>query len=120
MVKMAESNPARLSERVAAVVSAARSYDLRQDQEAWSQLDELSSNTDIDGVEVDPAGIIFEDGDRFKGLLNVYVVLRYDADEEGDAFTTSDAFMGFFAGHFGPNETPVLDKVTVDTSTFYQ
>ena len=105
-------------ERIAAVVAAARSYDLREDANAWWELHDRSSNTEIDGVEVDSAGVIFGGKDRFRGLMNVYVVLKYDADEEGDGFTTSDAFQAFFDGHFGPDEKPVIDHVRVDTSPF--
>jgi Predicted pPIWI-associating nuclease len=98
------------------VVAAVKDADLTA-FDAWSDLDVLSSRTQIDAIEVDPAGISISN-DGFHGVANVYVVLEYGGGEDDDGFTTSDAFLGKFAGHFD-NGNPVLEKFTVDTSPFY-
>lgn len=101
--------------RLSAVLQAASDYDLTQ-SEAWSDLDELSTHTYVDDVEVDPAGIKIE-GNEFKGIINVYVLLQYGKDAE-EGFQTSDAFRGQFSGHF-EGGLAIIDKVSVDTSPFF-
>ena len=64
----------------------------------WSDLDELSTHTILEGVEVDPEGILIDDDGRFKGVMNVYVTLQYGKDDD-EGFTTSDSFLGRFEGH---------------------
>jgi hypothetical protein len=86
---------------------------------AWNDLDVLSTHTYIDGIEVDPAGIIFENGKKFHGVVNIYVLLEYGPNGS-DNFQTSESFLGRFHGHLEPDGKPVVDDVTVDTSPFYE
>lgn len=109
------SDPKR-ADRVGAVLQAVTDLDLTQ-SDAWSDLDELSTHTYIDDVEVDPEGIVLDDG-RFKGMMNVYVLLQYGRDNQ-EGFQTSDAFRGRFEGHF-EGAAAIIDKVSVDTSPFYE
>ena len=109
------SDPNR-ADRVGAVLQAVTDLDLTQ-SEAWSALDELSTHTYIDDVEVDPEGIVLDE-DRFKGMMNIYVLLQYGRDNQ-EGFQTSDAFRGWFNGHFEGAEA-IIDGVRVDTSPFYE
>ena len=101
--------------RLSAVLQAASDYDLTQ-SDAWSDLDELSTHTYVDDVEVDPDGIKIE-GNNFKGILNVYVLLQYGKDND-EGFQASDAFRGQFSGHF-EGDLAIIDHISVDTSPFY-
>lgn len=98
------------------IVAAVKQADLKA-FDAWSDLEVLSSRTQVDAIRVNPEGIsISEDG--FRGVANVYVVLEYAEGPGKEGFTTSDAFLGKFKGHF-EDGNPVLDQFTVDTSPFY-
>jgi hypothetical protein len=85
---------------------------------AWSNLDELSNRTTLDGIEVDPAGITIS-GQDFKGVANVYVVLDYRGRPGEEGFTTSDSFLAEFSGRIESGE-PIIDTFAVDTSPFFE
>ncbi len=104
--------------RTLAVVKAVDNFDLGQSP-SWDDLDVSSTETSIDGVHVDPNGILFETKDRFSGVANVYVVLKYGAENEHE-FTTSDSFIGEFRGHFDEAGKAAIDEVSVDTSPLYE
>jgi Predicted pPIWI-associating nuclease len=79
---------------------------------AWSDLDILSSNTQVEAIEV------FEDEirqfpDRFEGPINVHVTLNYPED-----VMLSETFPGRFEGRWD-GDTPSIANVSVDTSSFY-
>lgn len=103
-------------QKVRAVIDAVRGLELSETA-AWSDLDALSSQTTVDGIEVDPEGVIFEDENRFRGIANVYVALRYGSGS--DSFETSDGFLGTFRGHIKKNGAPVVEEFTVDTTPFF-
>jgi len=105
---------ADIRERIAAAVN---DYDLSSD-EVWGELDELSTHTLLEGVEVDPEGVVVGEDGKFKGVFNVYVTLQYGKDVD-EGFATSDSFLGKFEGHL-EGQKPKLDKLTVDTSPFYK
>jgi hypothetical protein len=114
------SPPKRAPEakEISAIVEAMANADLTK-YDAWNALDELSSQTTVEGINVDPAAIIVT-GKRFIGLAAIYVALKYDADGDSDAILdTSDTFEGQFEGHF-EKARPIIDKVTVDTTPFYE
>lgn len=92
------------------IAEAVRSIELTETA-AWSDLDVLSSRTMIEAIEV------FEDeirafGDTFEGLINVHVTLQYSE------ITMSETFPGRFEGRWKANK-PVIENVSVDTSSFY-
>ncbi len=100
------------------IVRLVEGYDLTGDR-VWPELAALSSDTGVEAVEVDPEGIVI-DGNRFQGVMNVYLKLEYAADAQPEeAFTTSDAVLGKFEGHLKGGK-PVLDTVSVETSQFYE
>jgi hypothetical protein len=106
-------------ERKITVIMDAISKVKLTEHEAWKDLEGLSSHTTIDGINVDPAGVMVT-GNKFIGLAAVYVALKYDSDAGGGLETsTSDTFEGQFEGHFEGTQA-VIDRVTVDTSPFYE
>jgi len=104
------------AKKISAIVDAVSNAALTE-YDAWNDLDALSTHTDVDGIDVDPAGIELN-GDEFRGLAAIYVALQYGSGNE-ERFETSDTFEGQFEGHFDGTR-PVIDKITVDTSPFYE
>jgi hypothetical protein len=108
------SDPQRPA-RVEAIMRAVSEYDLTQ-SDAWADLDALSTHTYVENLEVDPEGVVIDD-DRFKGIMNVYVLLQYGPSNQ-EGFQTSDAFRAWFDGHF-QGQGAIIDRVKVDISPFY-
>lgn len=93
------------------IAEAVRNIELTETA-AWSDLDVLSSRTMIEAIEV------FEDeirafDDAFEGPINVHVTLQYPEN-----ITMSETFPGRFEGRWKANK-PVIENVSVDTSSFY-
>jgi hypothetical protein len=105
------------ADKIQSIVDAVETYGLEQSGE-WYKLDELSTHTRIDATEVDPDGVVLHDN-QFEGLMTVYVVLEYGGGKEKDGLTTSDSFNGKFSGHF-EDDKPIIDRVEIDTSSFYE
>src|SRR5215211_751931 len=103
------ANPER---RTQAIVEAIENFDI-VDSPAWHDLDILSTHTHIDGIEVDPEGIIFEPEGRFKGVANIYVLLKYGSDKD-EGFETTDSFRGYFQGHFEKGGKPIIENLSID------
>jgi hypothetical protein len=99
------------------IVEAVQAQEMTQ-TEAWSDLDALSSSTVVDTFETFAEEVRI-DGNTFSGPLTWYVLLRYGQDGDADQLTTSESFPGSFEGHF-EDEMPVVDKMSVDVSSFYQ
>ncbi len=104
--------------RTAKVLSAMSSYDLTSSS-AWNELDVLATRVSIDDVEVDPAGILFDDAGEFRGSVNIYVVLRYGPDGD-DGLETTESFRGRFHGRVSDDGIAEIADVTVDTSPFFE
>ena len=99
------------SRTISKIAAAVRNIELTETG-AWGDLDVLSSRTRIEGIEV------FEDeirvhGEEFEGPINVHVMLQYPED-----ITMSETFPGRFEGRWKADK-PVIEKVSVDTSSFY-
>jgi hypothetical protein len=109
-----KSRDDELREMIAKVL---KEYDLTSDV-AWGDLDELSTHTQLEAVDVDPEGILIDDAGRFSGVMNVYVTLQYGKDDK-EGFSSSDSFLGNFEGHL-EGARPKIDTVRVDTSPFYE
>ena len=110
-MQAAKRKDAHLQDKIA---SAMRQVDIGQFS-GWNDLDQLATRVEIQDLEVFESEIVV-DGDTFIGPVNVYVVLHY-GNEDGDAFP--DSYPGSFRGHLSDGK-PVIDDVTVDTSSFYQ
>lgn len=100
----------QIAEAVGSKVFSDESYSARAD------LAELSDRTDIHDVDVQENLISF-DGTKFSGMCEISVTLNYDNDADLDWRT--DIFPGQFWGHMD-GETPVVEDVTVDTSSFFE
>lgn len=93
------------------IADAVRNVELTE-MDAWNDLDALSSNTRIEAVEVFEDEIRFS-GEAFQGPINVHVTLRYPEN-----VTFTETFPGRFEGKWREGR-PLIDKVAVDTSSFY-
>lgn len=105
-----------LKEKLKAVAKAAEDFEL-DNAPVWSDLDELSTHTTLDDVEVDISGIVIE-GNAFSGVANVYVTLQFGRDDD-EGFHESDSFLAQFSGQFVKGE-PVINIFEIDTSSRYQ
>ena len=105
----------RNHDKIAAVAEVVREYNLYE-APIWSDLDELSTHTSVDDIEVDETGIVLE-GKRFRGVANVYVTLQFGRNDD-EGFHESDSFLANFEGRFADTE-PVIETFTIDTSSRY-
>jgi hypothetical protein len=81
---------------------------------AGPSIDEMSPRTILEDVEVFDDEIMFF-GDKFRGAINVYLTLNYENGKNGG--WASASFPGSFTGFLRGAE-PVVENVTVDTSSF--
>ncbi len=103
-------------DRRAAVIDAIGALDITQES-AWDDLNALSRNTGIDGIDAVPEGIFELDEGRFVAAATVYVILRYgDGD---DTFEDSDSFPMVVNGHFEKDGKAIIDEAEVNTASFY-
>ncbi len=96
------------------IVAAVRKIEV-SDTEAWRDLSLLASDVRVNDIEMFEEEIRI-DGDRFSGALLWYVTLIYGSSD--DQVVSSESFHGKFEGKFVDN-TPIVDRMTVDTSSFY-
>ena len=108
---MARDPSAASTRKTRAIADAVRQVELST-MEAWSDLDVLSSNTHIEAVEVFEDEIRESDG-KFQGPINIHVTLQYPEN-----VTLSDTFPGRFEGEW-KQDRPFINRVAVDTSSFY-
>jgi hypothetical protein len=99
------------------VMDAVGSVELNETK-AWNNLDILSTHTRIESIEAVPEGIFEVGKSGFTAVATVYVDLEYG--DKDSAFSTRDSFPAEVQGHFDPDGKPVVDNVTVDTSSYYQ
>jgi Predicted pPIWI-associating nuclease len=114
MMKMAVSESDTSGCRKIAA-EAARIKDVTS-TEAWDALSNVSSNTEVDTVEIFEDEIVVN-GSTFSGPLLWHVVLNYGND--ADAFATSDSVPGTFEGLFDDGRA-LITRMTADTSSFYE
>jgi hypothetical protein len=122
MVQVKQANLAtpEQADRIAEVI-ADKAPDLTE-YSAWDKLDALSSNTEIEAVEVLENQVFIEDND-FAGNCVVYVQLNYGQGRDMTGMTAN--FPGRFRGHFEDfdddnNNVIIVDDIEVDTSSFYE
>jgi predicted pPIWI-associating nuclease len=85
---------------------------------AWSDLDELSSETTFEGIEPHPDGIFETEKNHFEAIATVYVTLNYGSRK--DRASMSDSYPARVAGTVAKKSDVKIDSITVDTSSFYQ
>jgi hypothetical protein len=97
------------------LIDAVEHYDLPSKSE-WRTLDELSSRTEFEGIQVFPDDAIFDAG-IFVAPATVYVKLNYGG--EPDALDFSEAFPASVVFDVKPQNGIEISKVDVDTSSFF-
>lgn len=93
------------------IADAVRGSDLKR-YPWWSEVREVSTDADIEDLEVFEDEIIPDD-EGFSGVVNVYLTLHYQGDSR--EITEGFGLAGVFKGHL-KGEEPVIDTVLVDTS----
>lgn len=108
--------PASVDPRAQDIAHQLRNTDMTT-LDMWSDLDELSTHTCIDAVEVPVEGIVVGPNDRFSAVVNLYVILQYGRDND-EGFSQAESFLAKISGHIEEGEV-VVDQSSVDTSSFY-
>lgn len=103
-------------EKLVEVIHGRDQHDLAESS-GWKELAQLSSETELEDIEVFEDEIIKEDG-RYVVPVNVYVTLNYH-DSEGDE-TFHDAFPGSVVVEVDEDGRPVIRDMSVDTSSFFE
>jgi hypothetical protein len=104
-------------EAVVDVVSALTADDVFSGQTA-SDLDELSSNTLFEGIEVNPDAIFTSGENRFEASATVYVTLTYGGSR--DNVSIPDSYPAIVRGHFNVDGEAEVEQIEVDTSSFFE
>ena len=120
---MIASAPVRLTEKSGLfpglpelLSKAVKDYDLPAKPD-WRPLAELSNKTVFEGIEVFGDASIVE-GTNLIAPANVYVRLTYDLDDS--QFADSYPARVFFSVESGEDKKIRINKIEVDTSTFYR
>jgi hypothetical protein len=117
VAKRAEMQPLwddSVPERLSAAVDA---YSL-PDKPEWSDLDELSSGTIFEGIDVFGDDSMFEGGEYF-APANVYVKLQYGGRRDGTEMT--DVYPARVRYNIDRNTKNIVVKsIKVDTSSFFE
>ena len=106
------------SEVLQSIMMAANKYDLQSSPD-WGELDQLSSRTEFEALEANPDGIFEGPTGSFHAIGDVYVTLRYG--DKKDNSSMSDSYPVQIDGTFDRTEgTVAIERVSVDTSSFYR
>lgn len=92
-------------------------YDLRSTPE-WQPMDEISSATEFEGIDVSPEDSVVE-GNNFVAPGTVYVRLVYEPNSS-DRVEFSDSYPARVIYSIDENHDVKLLSVLVDNSSFYQ
>jgi hypothetical protein len=102
-------------DRIDAILRAIEEFDI-VGSEGWGNLDELSSNTELEGVEPNPEGIFESPDMTFQAIGSVYVTLNYGGKQDSTSMSDSYPFHAF--GRFEPDGHALVQQFKVDTSSF--
>ncbi|MET4455458.1 hypothetical protein [Bradyrhizobium sp. RT3b] len=101
-----------------AILSAIEKFDLTSSP-GWDALDELSSQTVLEGLEANPDGIFNTPAGKFEAVGTAYVTLNYGGKR--DAASMPDSFPVRIIGSFDRTANKVtIEDVQVDTSSFFE
>jgi Predicted pPIWI-associating nuclease len=110
--------PIEDSSFVSLIIKAVEDYDLASSPE-WQELDELSSHTKLEAIEINPNGVFEGPPGFFQAVGSVYVTLNYGAKR--DSSSMSDSYPVLVTGKLDRAAKAVsVETVTVDTSSFYK
>ena len=99
-----------------AIIDAISSYPLSE-TEAWVDLDELSSHTEVGAIEANNEGIFTTGNNKFEATATVYVTLNYG--DKKDSFSTTDSFPAHVVGTVKDGNRISIENFSVDTSSFF-
>jgi hypothetical protein len=100
------------------LIDAAAKYDFPSTPE-WSDLDQLSSNTQFEGLSVSPEGAVFDNG-TFIAPGTVHVRLIYGKKDDLVEFSDSYPVRLFFRVLDVESGEVKIDRIEADTSSFYR
>jgi Predicted pPIWI-associating nuclease len=98
------------------LIEAVENYDLSSKTE-WSALDELSSATEFEGMQVFAEDAIFK-GSDFVAPATVYVKLRYGEDS-AEPVTFSDSFPASVTFNVASDGDVEINRIEIDTNSFF-
>src|SRR5258708_6897358 len=81
--------PIEDSSFVSLIMKAVEDYDLAPSRE-WQNLDELSSHTELETIEINPNGVFEGPPGSFQAVGSVYVTLNYG--DKRDSSSMSDSY----------------------------
>lgn len=84
---------------------------------AWTSLDTLSTSTIFEAVDADPNSVVLRPDESFEALASTYVTLTYGSGKEVE--TMSDEYLATIVGR-ADTDSVEIDRITVDTSSFYE
>jgi hypothetical protein len=113
-VRRAEDSELRSIAKVLAGLSIA---DLHRTG-AWSSLEELSQRTEIELLDADPHSAMMLDDKRFEVAGTAHVSLHYDRGP--DAVCFDESFPMVISGEALPDGDVRIDKIDIDTKSFYR
>lgn len=99
-----------------AVMDAVSGVGLQQIDE-WTPPSDLSSHAMVQGADAVPEGIFSIGDDKFTAVATVYITLKFG--DAPDGHESANSFPSLVTGHFKGGDKAVIDKVTVDTSSFF-
>lgn len=97
------------------LIEAVEHYDLPSKSE-WGTLEELSSHTEFEGIQVFADDAIY-DGEVFIAPATVYVKLNYG--EAVDSVDFSESFPASVMFQVKPKSGAEIRRIEVDTSSFF-
>ena len=102
--------------RVMARVNQLTQSDL-EELGAWSELCDLSTQTELEMIDTGPDNIVFDNSGGFEAVADVYVTLNYGSSDDDTSF--SDGYLATIRGRLDGEEV-IIDTVSVDVSSFYE
>lgn len=84
---------------------------------AWQPLADLSSRTQFEAVDGDPASVVIDAAGNFEAIASIYVTLVYGSSNDEESM--SDEYLATIEGKIAP-EGVEITTATVDTSPFYE
>ncbi len=111
-------NPVDDDRKRDAIIDAVANYDVSESSD-WTKLDVLSSHTIFEEIDAVPEGIFESTSTDFEVVATVFVTLHYGSKKEQTSM--SDSYPAHVRGTYDEVTHKVsIDKVSVDTSSFYE
>lgn len=118
MTALRKSAPdqADIVDRIVDAINQLTVEDLDQ-LDAWQPLADLSSRTQFEAIDGDPASVVIDAAGDFEAIASIYVTLVYGSSKDEESM--SDEYLVTIGGKIAPEGVEVT-TATVDTSPFYE